>query len=37
MGTFRDCTSMERVPFAILPYQNKNKRTATRLTVTHKC
>ena len=28
MGTFRDRVSMERVPFAILPDQNKNDRTA---------
>ena len=28
MGTFQDRTSMERVLFAILPYQNKNDRTA---------
>ena len=36
MGTFRNRTSMERVPFAILPYRNKRDRTATPFTVTHK-
>ena len=28
VGTFRDRSSMERVPFAILPHQNENDRTA---------
>ena len=37
MGTFRDCTFMERVPFAIAPYQNKKDRTATPFTVFTRC
>ena len=36
MGTFRDRTSVERIPFAILPHQNKNDRTAAPFTATHK-
>ena len=37
MGTFRDRIPMERVPFAIFSYRNKNDRTAAPFTVTHKC
>ena len=36
MGTFQDRTSMERVLFAIFSYQNRNDRTATPFTATHK-
>ena len=36
MGSFRDRISMERVPFAILPYQNKTDRIAVPFTVTRK-
>ena len=36
-GTFRDHTSMERVPFAIFSYRNKNDRTADPFAVIHKC
>ena len=35
VGTFRDRTSMERVPFAILPYRNITDRTAAPFTVKH--
>ena len=35
MGTFRDRTPMERVPFAILPYRNITDRTAAPFTVKH--
>ena len=36
MGTFQYCASMERTTFAILPYQNKNDRTAASFPMTHK-
>ena len=35
MRTFRDRIPMERVRFAILPYRNKNDRTAAPFTVRH--
>ena len=34
-GTFRDRTPMERVPFAILPHQNENDRTAAPFPTAH--
>ena len=36
MGTFRDHTLIEHIHFSILPYRNKNDRTVTSFTVTHK-
>lgn len=36
MSTFRGRTPMERVLFAILPHRDKDDRTATPFTMTHR-